>query len=166
MEEVRALLRTNLEKEAESRDKQKQEIAVMNELVKNSNFDDIPDVLLTAETHKMLHELQSSIERQNLSFDDYLSNIKKKKSDLLLEFSPEAVKRVKSAVLIREIAKKEQIEPKDSEVIEEQTKMLNVYKDDTDTQERVRSDEGLSYIRMTLRNRKVIKFLTEKIVKQ
>src|SRR5262249_54676219 len=150
---LRGLLRKNLEDEAAQKERQRQEIAILEELVKDSRFEEIPDLLVNAEAHKMLHELEHSVERQGLSFDDYLKQIKKTKDQVLLDFTPEAMKRVKVSILIREVASKENLDATDQEMLDEQMKMLNMYKEDSDTQEKIRSEEGENYIRMTLRNR-------------
>lgn len=165
MKELRELLRENLEEEAKTKEKQRQEIAVMEKLIEKSEFDEIPDLLVTSQAQQMLREFQHSIEKQGMSFDDYLTKIGKKKTDMLLDFTPEALKRVKSSILVRVVAEQKKIEPTDAEILEEQTKMLNMYKDDPKTQESIRSEEGMRYLRITLRNRKVMDFIREKTVK-
>lgn len=165
VQELRDLLRENLEKEAVNKETQRQEIAAMEKLIEKSDFDEIPDLLVTSQAQQMLHEFQHSIERQGMSFDDYLANIGKKKTDLMLDFTPEAVKRVKSAILVRAIGEAEKLEPTDAELLEEQTKMMNMYKEDPETQERVRSEEGMRYLRNVLRNRKVMEFIRTTMVK-
>lgn len=166
LDELKKILRENLENEAKNKEKQRQEIASMEKLIENSEFDEIPDMLVTSQSQSMLQEFQHSIERQGRSFDDYLASIGKKKSDLLLDFTPDAVKRAKSSILVRAIGEQEKIQPSDAEVLEEQEKMLNMYKDDSETQERVRSEEGMRYILIVLRNRKVMEFIREKMVTQ
>ena len=165
MEKLRGLLRKNLENEAVTKETQRQEIAILEELVKDSHFEEVPDVLTNAEAHKMLHELEHSVEQQHLEFSEYLKQIKKTRDQLLLDFTPEALKRVKTAVLLRTIAEKENLEPTDVEFIEEQTKLINMYKDDAQTQAQVRSEDGEAYIRNMLRNRKVLEFIRKNGVK-
>lgn len=165
VKELNDIIRKNLETEAVNKEKQRQEIAAMEKLIEKSDFDEIPDLLVTSQAQQMLHEFQHSIEKQGMSFDDYLANIGKKKTDLLLDFTPEAMKRAKSSILVRAIAEKEDINPSDTELLEEQTKMINMYKDDPETQERVRSEEGMRYLNIMLRNRKVMEFIREKMVK-
>lgn len=166
IEKLRDLLRQNLEKEGLTKEKQRQEIAVLEELIKDARFDDIPDTLVDNETHRMVHELEHSISERGLEFGKYLEQIKKTEGQLRLEFAPEAMKRVKTAILIREVAKAEKIEPDDKDVVEEQTKLLNAYKDDAQTQAHIRSEDGLAYVRSMLRNRKVMEFLRTNGVKQ
>ena len=165
VDELRALLRENLEKESVDKEKQRQEIAAMEKLIEKSEFEEIPELLVNSQAQQMLHEFQHSIERQGMTFDDYLAKVGKKKTDLLLDFTPEALKRAKSSILVRAIAEQEKIEPTDAELLEEQTKMINMYKDDPETQERVRSEEGMRYLRIVLRNRKVMEYIRQKLVK-
>jgi trigger factor len=163
---LKELLRKNMEQEGEMKETQRQEVAALEELLKKSDVDDVPDLLVNNECHKMMHELEDSIARQGLQFSDYLASIKKTQKDLLLDFAPEAAKRVKTMVLMRAIGKAENIEPADMEVLEEQTRLLNMYKDDPATQERVRSEEGLDYIRSMVKNRMILKFIRETMVKK
>ncbi len=123
-------------------------------------------MLIAGEARKMVHELEHSVTSQGGVFDDYLKSINKKQSDLLLEFAPQATQRVKSMVLMREIAKRENLEPTDKEMLDEQLKMLNMYADDADTQARIRSEEGEDYIRGMMKNRKVLTFIRETCVKK
>ena len=163
---LKAVLRKNLEDEANMKETQRQEIAALEELLKKSEVDDVPDLLVTNETHKMMHELEHSIARQGLAFADYLKSINKTQPQLMLDFAPEAMKRVKTMVLMRAIGKAESIEPSDMEILEEQTKLINMYKDDPETQERVRSEDGLDYIKSMLKNRMILKFIRETMVKK
>ncbi len=162
---LRTLLRKNLEEEARTKETQRQEIAAIEELIKKSELAELPDLLITNETKKMLHELEHSIAGQGGEFGDYLKSIKKTPDQLRLEFAPQAVQRVKSMVIMREIAKRENLEPTDQEMLDEQLKLLNLYADDPDTQARIRSEDGEDYLRATLKNRKVLAFIREATVK-
>lgn len=166
LDQLKTALRKNLQEEADLKESQRQEIAALEELLKKSDVDDVPDMLVNNECHKMIHELENSIVRQGLLFADYLTSIKKTQAQLLLDFAPEAIKRVKTMVLMRAIGKAENIEPTSIEVVEEQTKLINMYKDDPETQERVRSEDGLDYITSMLKNRKILAFIRETTVKK
>ena len=163
---LKVLLKKNMEQEAENKESQRQEVAALEELLKKSDVDDVPDLLVNNESHKMMHEMEHSIARQGLQFSDYLTSIKKTQAELLLDFAPEATKRIKTMVLMRAIGKKENIEPSDIDILEEQTKLLNMYKDDPETQERVRSEDGLDYIKSMVKNRMILKFIRETMVKK
>ena len=157
--DLRDLLRKNLENEAQMKETQRQELAVLEELIKDSKFDDIPEMLVNAEAQKMLAELEHEVTKNGADFDEYLKQIKKTKDNLLLDFTVEALKRVKGAIVIREVAIANKIEPDEKMILDEQLKLLNMYKDDADTQARIRSEDGEAYIRNMMRNRKVMEFL-------
>jgi len=163
---LKELLRKNLQDEANIKETQRQEVAAIEELIKKSDVADLPDMLVTAETRKMIHELEHSVAGQGGVFGDYLKSINKTQDQLMLEFAPQAIQRVKSMVLMREIAKRENLEPTDKEMLDEQLRLLNMYADDPDTQARIRSEEGEEYIRGMMKNRKVLAFIREATVKK
>jgi len=165
-EKLRTLLRKNLQDEADVKETQRQEIAAIEELNRRSDIDEVPDLLVTNEARKMVHELEHSVVSQGGDFGEYLKSIKKTQEELLLEFAPQAMARVKSMVLMRAIAKQENLSPDDKEVLDEQLQMLNMYADDAEMQDRVRSEDGEEYIRNMLRNRKVLAFLREKTIQK
>jgi len=163
---LRELLRKNLQDEANVKETQRQEVAAIEEIIKKSDVADLPDLLVTNETRKMIHELEHSVAGQGGEFSDYLKSINKTQDQLMLEFAPQAIQRVKSMVLMREIAKRENLEPTDKEMLDEQLRLLNMYADDPDTQARIRSEEGEDYIRGMMKNRKVLAFIREATVKK
>lgn len=166
MDALRALLRKNLEDEANMKEQQRQEAAALEELLKKSDIEDAPESLVNNEAHKMMHEMEHSIAKQGMAFADYLKSIGKTHDELLLDFVPDAMKRVKSMVVMREIARRENLDPTDKEALDEQLKMLNMYADDPETQARIRSEEGEDYIRAMLKNRKVLQFIRETMIKK
>ncbi len=166
MDALRSLLRKNLEDEAKTKEEQRQEAAALEELLKKSDIEEAPEMLVNNEAHKMMHEMEHSIAKQGMAFADYLKSIKKTHDELLLDFVPDAVKRVKSMVVMREIARREKLDPTDKETLDEQLKMLNMYADDPETQARIRSEEGEDYIRAILKNRKVLAFIRETMIKK
>lgn len=165
-EKLKELLRKNLQDEADIKETQRQEIAAIEELIKKSEVADLPDMLVTNETKKMIHELEHSVAGQGGEFGDYLKSINKTSDQLMLEFAPQATQRVKSMILMREIAKRENLEPTDKETLDEQLRLLNMYADDPETQARIRSEDGEEYMRGMLKNRKVLSFIRETCVKK
>lgn len=159
LEELRALIRKNMEHEASHRDEEKWEIEILNKIVENSKFSDIPELLINSEVNKMLEELKQNVARQGVAFEDYLKSINKTPDDFKLEFAPEAIKRIKIALIIREIAKAENIKADDKEVAEETEKMMNAYKDNAEMQKQIKTDDFRDYLKSRIENRKVIEVL-------
>lgn len=157
--ELRALIRKNLETEARGREDERAEIEILESIVNSSQFEELPEIIVNTEVHRMLQELEESIRAQGLDFSQYLQQIGKTLPQLKLDFVPRALQRVKTALVIREVAVRETIEPTEEEVVAEALRLASVYSKEPDMQARIKSEEGRAYIRGTLRNRKVIEFL-------
>jgi trigger factor len=159
VEKLRALIRENLASEAKEKEEQRAENELVEKLVEKTKFDEVSDAIVNKEVERMLHELEHNVESQGGKFDDYLASIKKTMAELKLDLVPQAIKRIKSALLIRDIGEKEKIEADDTEVLAEQQKLLNTYKDNVDAQQQIRSEDYEDYLRTMIRNRKVMELL-------
>lgn len=164
--DLTALLRKNLAEEAEQKEREREELDALDQLVAKAKFDDVPEKLVEAESDKMLHELEHSIASRGLEFRDYLAQIKKTVPELKLDFAPQAVKRVKTALAIRALAAREGVTADDAEVAHEVERTMNLYKDDPEAQARIRSEEYADILRGSIRNRKTIALLREQAVRE
>jgi trigger factor len=165
LEDLKNLIKKNLEIEAEMKEGERQEIAILNEIIKNSEIEDIPEILINREIEKMLAEYKYEINKNGLNFDDYLKSIKKSIGELKLDFVPKAIERLKAALVIREFIEQEKIEISDEEVMKEIEKQLNMYKDDPETQKEIRKPEYVEYLRNFLKNKKALEFLRKQCIK-
>jgi len=173
LENLKKSITNNLKKEREMKATQKQELEIFEKLIEKCEFEELPDVLINDETHKMLHELEDNVTQQGLKFEDYLSHLKKTEAELRLEFVPDAIKRVKTALIVREIAKKENIEVTHDEIHEELDKIIASYKlnpayagEVERIEQNLHSHETHHYIENILTNRKTLHKLKELIVKE
>lgn len=113
---LKSALADNIKKEKEKKLDVENEKELFEKLIKKSSFEDIPTSLIEREAKAMVDEMKKNLESQGAKFEDYLKHIKKTENELFLDFSPEAVKRIKFALLLQEIIKKENIVVKDDEV--------------------------------------------------
>lgn len=171
MQKLRSQLEENIKLDKTAREEEKQEIAMLEQLVEKSEFSDLPDQLIDEETHKMLHELEDNASRQGMKFNDYLAHLKKTEADLLVDFVPDAIKRVKTSLAIREFAKQENITANEQEINEEIEHSLAHYKTHptyagqiSDLEKNMRSSDGRRYFENALRNKKAIAKLKELII--
>jgi trigger factor len=157
--DLKALLRKNIETEAAMKDDEKWEALILNKIIGDSKFGEIPEILVNEEAHKMVHELEHNVEHEGMKFDDYLKSVNKKESDLVLEFAPEAVKRIKVALAIRAIGKAESVSADDKEVAEEMEKLMNAYKNDPEMQKQIREPGFADYLHTRIENRKTLELI-------
>lgn len=159
IDDLQKQLGENIMEDKKVKEQQRWELALLDEILKKSKFEEIPDILMEAERHKMMHELEHEVENQGMKFDDYLASLKKNKDDLQKEFRPRAEKRIKTAILIREIAQREKIEVVADEVEQEHKKQIEHYSGSPKMAEYIQTDEYKNYLRSVMRDRKVFEFL-------
>jgi trigger factor len=164
VEKLREILTDNLKKEAEQKADEASEIELLETLIKGSKFSDIPEILINEEVRRMFSELQHAAEHQGMNMADYLSNLKKSADQLKMDMIPRAIERVKTAVLVKEIAKREQVSVSDEEIDAEVDRILQAV-EDKDTKERVSSPDYRDYVAAQMRNRKTLEALKTKAIK-
>lgn len=143
-----------------------EELEIFDKILADSRFGDIPEFLLNNEVRAMIAELKREVEAQGAKFSDYLSHLKKTEEQLMLDLSPEAVRRIKVILTILEIAKKENIKVSDEEVEKEQKALVERYQHDKRLVEYLQSPQYKNELRQSLVNRQVIEKLREWNVRQ
>ncbi len=160
--ELRAQLEKNLLDEATEKLDATYEREVVDALIAKSKFGELPEVLVTNEVEKMLHELEDQVTQQGgVKFEDYLKGLKKTVDELKKDFRPKAEQRVKAALLIRQVAKQEKIEAEPGEIETEVKQTLKLYQGQPDILKRIDSDDYRDYVRSLIINRKVVQKLKD-----
>ncbi len=167
LQELKEKLKENLTLEESRRREEASEIALLEKLVDVTKFAEVPDVLVTDETRRMLEELQHGVEEQEMKWEDYLVSIKKTKDQLRLDMAPQAIRRVKTAVLIKAFAKEQQVTISEEDLDTETDEILaRIKPEDHEARTRVTSPEYRQYIAIQLRNRKTLEWLKKTCVKK
>ncbi len=160
---LRETIKTNMLEEKKQEESFRQEKEMLELIAKKSQFEDIPDLLLNEEINKMIGELKQGVEEQGLEFDTYLKNLKKTLADLKIDFTPQALMRIKVAIVMRAIADDQDISIDEKELEEELDRTAEQYKEE-DQRKQIYSPQYREYAEHVLKNRKVIDFLRDKIV--
>lgn len=160
--ELRAKLEENLRTESEEKEDSAFERAVIEELIKRSRFAELPEMLIESELQKMVHELQEQVERQGGKWEDYLTATKKTVDTLRTEFREQAERRVKAALLIRQLAKLEHIEADPKQVEEEVNSTKAMYANQPELLSRIDSEDYRDYLKSLQVNKRVVELLKAK----
>ena len=164
VEELKTILRDNLIADAKHKDDQKLEIEILDNLIEASEITVIPDILIDAEKHKIFNELKNSLGSQGIEMEQYLKDLKKSEEDIYKDFQEQAIRRVKAALVSRQVAIENKIEA-DKKDVEEEIKMIKAaYPDNTNVEENLKNPQVLETLALTIQNRKVLSFLKDKIV--
>lgn len=164
LEDLKSKIKKNLEDEKMFHEEQRQELEMLNKIVAQTELSEIPDVLIDSEAHRMVHEFEDSIEQQGIKFEEYLNNIKKEEKDLEADFKAKALERVKTSLVIKEIADKENIIASEEELKKETEKILTQVRGNKEAEENIWSEGYQRYLKTVVRNRKTVEMLKSLII--
>ncbi|MFH1620488.1 MAG: trigger factor [Patescibacteria group bacterium] len=166
LEKLKELLKKNLQHEEDHRADEAAEIELLDKLAKASRFSEIPDILLNEEVRRMIRELENTATERGMNIDDYLASIKRTIDQLKLDFVPRAIERIQTAIIIKEVAKRENVTVSDQEIEDEQDRLISGIKEsDKETRELIASPDYRDYLSIQMKNQKVLKLLKEKGIK-
>ncbi|MFA5175443.1 MAG: trigger factor [Patescibacteria group bacterium] len=156
----------NLTKEKETREDQRVEIEMLEKIVAGSEFEVIPDSLIDYEKQKMFHELKHDLEQRGITIEKYLTDIKKTEKEIFDDFAAQADKRVKAALVSRQVALDNDIKVEKADLDKEIELIKTSYAGDKTVEENLKRPEVIDTIASTVQNRKVIAWLKTKICGQ
>ena len=164
--ELKDSISKNITEQKNQEVKQFAEKEMLEKIVEKARFGDIPEMLIQHEADTMLHELEHSISQQGAKFEDYLASINKTKDQLTLDLLPEAVKRVKVSLLLREITQAEKIKVTEEELNNYLNGMRMQYEKDSSKEakeflKKIDSAEYKNYVLNALTSRKTLDKLRE-----
>lgn len=163
-EALKKAIQKNLAEEKNSDEQSRQEREVLKLVVEKSRLEEIPDLLLNEEINNMIAELKNRVESQGLEFETYLSNLKKTLAQIKLDFTPQAIVRIKSALVIRAISEKEKMSVDEKEIDEEIDRIASHY-EDPEMKKRFFEPSFREYVDRLIINRKVVTLLKQKMIK-
>jgi trigger factor len=123
---------------------------------------DLPEVMIANEIDIMRDELQNRLAAQRIGLDQYLALAKQTPEELSAELREPASRRVKVLLVLSAIAEQEGIDASPEEVQAEIDDQLGRYNNDPRLAESLGSRRGRSYLRMTIRNRKLVDTLIDR----
>lgn len=109
--------------EREMQEKQRVRSEAVAKLGKHIKERDIPEPVIEAEVEQIRGEMKSRIEAYGMQFDQYLSELGKDEEELAKDWRTGALDRVRSTLVIRTIAKDENIIP-DEELVKKRASEL------------------------------------------
>ena len=159
LDDLKKNIEQGIKTEKENVEKQKREIGILEAIEKKCKID-IPDILIETEKQKRIKDLKENVSRKlHVSFEDYLKKVKKTEKELNDIFRKESGISAKRFLILREIAKQENIEVSQEEVNNEISKTLSQYPDAEQAEKNIDSVRLKNYTEEMLRNKKVLEVL-------
>lgn len=163
LDELKNTLKRYLLSEQEKREQDRFEQTMLETIKKHTTFTEIPDCLISEEQTRIFHAMKTQMEERGLRFNDYLEHVKKTEEAIKQEYRSQAVEQVKYALLLHEIAQREDIQISEQDIEKERDRVLQALHDDDDTKEYFTSTNSNPQLALTLKHRKVIEFLQTRL---
>jgi trigger factor len=123
---------------------------------------ELPEVMIANEVEIMRDEMRARLAQQRIGIETYLELTKKSPEELATELREPAIQRVKTLLVLSAVAEKEGIDADEAEVDAEVAAQLERYPDEARLREYLTSRRGRAYLRMTIRNRKIVEHLMDR----
>ena len=161
VDELRAEIRDALGTRAEAESRHRFADKIIDFASMNATVE-LPEVMVANEIEIMRDELGHRLAQQRIGMEQYLELSKQSPDELAAELREPASRRVKTLLVLSAVAEKEGIDATDEEIDAEIAEQLARYGDDAKLREYLTSRRGRSYLRMTLRNRKLVETLIDR----
>ena len=123
---LRAQVKENIKARKEMDSENKYIDELLKAAIKNMKVE-VPDVMVNEEVDRMLGQYEENLKMQGLTLEQFYQFTNSDESALKEQMKEEALNRIKSRLLLEEIAKVEKIEVSDSEADEEAKKLAEKY---------------------------------------
>lgn len=159
LEKLNEEIRSNIMKELQEEADRDFEVAAIQEVVKGSKIDPIPEQLIDEEVEKMFNELKYDIINKGMQFEDYLTHMQKTEEDLKVDFREKAVERIQAALVLRELAVAEKLEITQADVDADIEETRKVYEQYPEMMTQFENPAYRARVENMLMNKKVFDFL-------
>lgn len=160
LEELKNNIKDGMLKEQKFRKQEKRRGDIMEILINKVTLsDELPEILVHEEIHKMLSELESQIQQMGMSLADYVGQLGKTVDDLEKDWVPQAQKRIKAALALEQVIKNKEIVISSEEIEEAMNKTLQFYKNEKDIKDKIDMKRLYDYTQGMLKNEEAFKML-------
>jgi trigger factor len=158
LDALRADIRMGLEDAARSKSELEMKNAVL-EKIYLANEVAIPDVMVEAQMDELMEDFAQRIRYQGVAPEQYYEYIGKDEASFRESMREDAVKRVKTRLLVRAIAEAEGIDADGEEIEKEITSMADMYRTEPERLLASMGESGMGMVKDDIRNRKTVDFL-------
>ena len=165
LEEYKADIKAKIKEQKASEGKTKQEDQVVEQAVKNAEYE-IPKAMIETQALHMVEDFGQRIQSQGLTMEQYFQFTGMTADKMLEEMRPQAIKRIETRLVLEAIAKAENIEISDEKLDEELAKMAEAYKMEVDKFKEFMSDNEKKQMKEDMAVQEAVTFLVENAVEK
>lgn len=158
IQELKASIKEKLEEENKNKAKYETEEAAIKAVCDNTEID-IPSGMVETETDNMIRDIEQRLQYQGLNFTQYLQMMGKTEEDMRKEMEEQALKQVKTKLVLEAIVVKEKIEASEDQIKEKLEEMATTY--GRDVKELEQNESIKTYMAESIKTEKAIDFIVE-----
>lgn len=162
LDEYKADLKKNLEVQKENEAKRTKEDEALKKIIDKSKMD-IPEAMIKTQCESMVNDFAQRISQSGLSMEQYMQFSGLTMEKLEEQVRPEAENRIKSSLVLEQIAKDEKIEVSDDEMMAEVEKMAASYGMEADKLKEYLGDAEKESIKRDLSVTKAVDLIMENV---
>ena len=124
---------------------------------------ELPDAMIDTQCENMINQFAQQMAQQGLSMDQYLQFSGLTLDQLKEQVRPDAITRIKSSLVLEQIAKEENIEITDADVDAEIEKMATMYNMEADKLKEYMGEDEKENMKQDLAVQKAVELITESV---
>ena len=156
--ELKTSIKEKLEEENKSKAKYETEEEAIKTACENTEIE-IPTGMVETETDNMIRDIEQRLQYQGLNFTQYLQMMGKTEAEMRKEMEEQALRQVKTKLVLEAIVAAEKIEASEDEVKAKLEEMANTY--GRDVNELEKNESLKTYIAESVKTEKAISFIVE-----
>lgn len=164
--DLEAKMEENVKSEKRDREMQKTEIEAVKKVVAAAEIGELPEKMVKDEVHRIIHEFEHDLMQQGLNLEMYMKQVKKNKEEIEKEFEPKAIDRIKTSLVLDELAEQEKVQADESHIEREWAQQKEHYKNNPDVLAEVSRMDYRRHLESRLRKIKTIDLITDKLVEK
>ena len=158
LEELKKSIKEKLEEENKNKAKYETEDEAIRAVTDSAEVE-IPSGMIETELDNMIREMETRLSYQGMKLETYLQMLGKTMEEFRKENEEQAKNSVKTRLTLEAIVKAENIEPAEEDVNKKLEEMAKAY--GKKAEELKENEQFMSYIKDSLKNEAVIKFIIE-----
>ena len=162
LSEYRDSVKAKMQERKENSAKREKEEEAIEKIIDKSKMD-IPDAMVETQTAGMLNDFAGRMAQQGLSLEQYMQFTGLTMEKLQEQMKEDALKRIRTGLVLEQIAKEEDIQVSDEEIEAEVVKMAEMYGMNADDLKNRMGDEDKESIKKDLAVQKAVELIMENV---
>ena len=165
MEDYRADVRKNLEVRKEKSARTEKENAVIDAIIADAEIN-IPEPMIMTQQEQIVDEFAQQLQAQGLSIDQYFTYTGGSREKMLESVKDQAIKRIKTRLIMETIVREENIEATDEDFEEELQKLADAYGTELEPIRKIFAGKEKERMMEDIAVQKAISFVTDHAVEK